>query len=396
MKRKIDEIPVSKHLDKAVEIGLNRAKFIHRKRLAKKSLAAAASLAVAFTAFLVWGFSNPVLASQLPWIGHIFAQNEAKISFPGNYSDKADVLAEDTEDTSMYTVSDAGYTFTANEVFCDGASVYLALTVKKDIGFGQVEAYPSSRNANSQVQAISILCAVIDIHTETPIQLIATNTAIEGTQISDDTFEGILKIDLENYTLPDNDYTLDVEIQSIYCTDASKTDQSKTNSNPNGNWKLSSIPFTVQNQDTKIIDIHDVNEKGFGIGTVIITPSEVRVQSILPPIYASKEELLSAKREFAGEDGIGMTDEEIDDYVGLSLFDNYGVSLFDTNGNALEFQEEILSLDNSGYIHTFSINNADTSRLYFYIDKGDHETVKETNQQAMDAKALYSYVICAE
>lgn len=39
MKRRNDEITVSDRLDEAVAIGLNRAKFTHRRRVAKKILA---------------------------------------------------------------------------------------------------------------------------------------------------------------------------------------------------------------------------------------------------------------------------------------------------------------------------------------------------------------------
>lgn len=399
MKRRIDEIPVSDHLDEAVAAGLHRVKLIHRQHLMKKVLALAASIAVVLAAFFTWGFSNPVLASQIPFIGHIFARNEKNLSFSGNYSDKVQVLDTETTEksaernTSKYSATDAGYTFTANEVFSDGASVYLGMTVNKDTGFGKVEEFPSQRYGETATQMISIFYAEIDIYADSPIHLVATNTGIEGTQISDNTFEGILKIDLQDYTLPDGDFTMDIEIEDIYCTDSSKTDPSDTNYHPNGNWKITSIPFTADTTDITVVEINDVNDEGFGIGKVIMTPYEVKVQSILPPLYASEEEILTAKREFAGEDGSKMSDEEIDDYVALALFGDYGMSLFDADGNALEFQNEVESNDGSGYLVTYSVKDTNTSTLYFYIGEGDHETIKETDQTAMEERAIYKYTL---
>lgn len=379
MKRKIDEIPVSNRLDAAVAIGLNRAKFIHKKRIAKRSLATAASLAVAFSAFLLWGFSNPVLASQIPFIGHIFMQNEEKISFSGNYADKANPLPNDSQpsanvaettensteievsDTPAYYVHDENYAFTANEVYCDGSSLYFGMTVKADNGFGKIFETATERYGKTSAQMLQIIVGTLTIHTDEPIEIFLDNAAIEGTQTSADTLEGILKINLQDVILPANQsFTADLNIMGIWYGADGSPDLRPGISYLCGDWNIPSIPFAIDDENVNICQLNDVNTEGFGIENVIITPYEVKVQYILPPIY-----------------------------------ENYGPSLFDANGHALEFQEEKYSKDGNSILATYSVKDTDTSTLYFYIGEGDHETIKETDQNAIDARAVYKYTIHA-
>lgn len=407
MNRRIDEIPVSDRLEEAVATGLQRASFIHRRRLMKKSLAIAASVAVAVTGFLGWGFSNPVLASQIPFIGHIFAKNEEKISFPGNYSDKAkiletegidgteEILEENTEKTtSTYTVSDEGYTFTANEIYCDGSSLYLGMTVKADKGFGHISKSATDRYGNTTMQTINFFNAVITIHEDVPVSFPIYNFAIEGTQISSDTFEGILKVNLREHILPANhSLTVDIELYGLHYSAPDSPDLGSGVSNISGDWKITSVPFTTDSNVVDIYEINDISEDGFGIGTVVVTPSEIKVQYILPPLYKSEEEVLNAKREFLEEESIGMSDEEIQANVSITPFDDYGLAVFDADGNVLPFHEETISNDNRGFLATYSVSGADLSSLYFYIGEDGIAMLKETNQGTAESRALYKYTL---
>ncbi|MBO5373407.1 MAG: DUF4179 domain-containing protein [Lachnospiraceae bacterium] len=414
MKRRIDEIPVSDRLDSAVAVGLNRAKFIHRRRVMKKSLAVAASMVVLIGTFFIWGFSNPILASQIPFIGHIFMQNEQKISFPGNYSEKAEALsteipeteASDTEvsDTeemntteaksTAYTVHDANYTFTVNEIYCDGSSIYLGMTVIADNGFGHIYETATERFGKTSAHMIFIMASSATLHAKNDSEIFLGNSCIEGTQISDNTLEGILKINLNDALLaPGENCTLDLDIMGMYYGAPDSPDMVPGVSYLCGDWKIPDIPFTVDSENLTICTFDDSNENGFGIRNVIITPYEIKIEYLLPPLYKTKEELLAAKREYAAEEGISMTDEEIDEYVELELFGNYGPSLFDANGKAFEYQESVETKDQKGILVTYSVKDADTSTLYFYIGEGDHESIKETDQNAMEARSLYKYVI---
>ena len=52
----------------------SRSKARDTRSIRKKILVAAGSVAAVFAAFFVFGMANPVMASQLPIIGHIFEQ----------------------------------------------------------------------------------------------------------------------------------------------------------------------------------------------------------------------------------------------------------------------------------------------------------------------------------
>ena len=138
------EIPIPAELDRAIADGMKQVKRIHERRVVRKSLGMAAGMLLFCGGFVVWGCHNPVLASQIPIIGNIFKQNEDKMTYSGDYSEKAQVLdkAEALEDGYVYTASDQDYTFTAEEIYCDGEAMYLGLTLKNENGLGKMQAYP--------------------------------------------------------------------------------------------------------------------------------------------------------------------------------------------------------------------------------------------------------------
>lgn len=265
MNRRIDEIPVSDRLDAAVANGMQRVKFIHRKQLIKKSIAMAASFAILLGGFFVWGFSNPVLASQIPIIGRIFMENEEKISFPGNYSEKADVL-----------------------------------------------------------------------DTTTKVPVIITPDTTEATSTEEDATEPIVEM-VPAYSTHDAGYQ--ITANEVYCDG-------------------SSIPFTVDSESVREYAINDRNEQGFGVGKIIITPFEVKIE-----------------------------------YFRSSPDADYGTSVFDANGNRLLFHEENSSEETDGVLATYPVSDADISTLHIYIGEDGIECIKETDQNAMANRAVYSYTL---
>ncbi|MBO5303367.1 MAG: DUF4179 domain-containing protein [Lachnospiraceae bacterium] len=372
MNRRIDEIPVSNRLNDAVALGLHRAKFIQKKRRIKRSLAAAASVAVAFSAFLFWGFSNPILASQIPFIGRIFMENEQKISFPGNYSDKAEVLSTEipaiepsTEETPAgkpvpYTVHDAGYSITANEIYCDGSSVYIAMTIHADNGFGHMYGIDPETFQQEHAQIISVFMADLIIHDgEQATEFNLPNVDIEGTQTALDTFEGILKLNLGDAILSTGkSYTADLQVYSLYYGADDSPDIYPGVSGICGDWKITSIPFTVDGESVKEYAIEDMTAEGFGIGNVIVTPFEIKVE-----------------------------------YFRSSPDADYGTALFDANGKRLLFHEETPSTENNGFLATYSVGDADISTLHIYIGEDAVGCIKENSQEAMEERAVYTYLL---
>ena len=140
-----EEIVIPEKLDTIVADSMKQVKKIHRKHIIKRTSISLACLAIIFAAFFRWGYSNPVLASQIPVIGGIFARSQEHAKYSGDFTGKVWVLEpEETEEAAesssyIYSATDQGYTFTLKEVYCDGLSLYLGMRVEKEGGLGPIE-----------------------------------------------------------------------------------------------------------------------------------------------------------------------------------------------------------------------------------------------------------------
>ncbi|MGN0321836.1 MAG: DUF4179 domain-containing protein [Oliverpabstia sp.] len=116
------------------------------------------SVAAVFSIFFIYCFANPAFAAELPLIGRIFAKTEQKSIYPGDYSQRAEILEENTqssekeqtlnreeqvpateenqtvesEETQMteYGDTDQNVTVIPKEVFFDGSSLYIGVQLK--------------------------------------------------------------------------------------------------------------------------------------------------------------------------------------------------------------------------------------------------------------------------
>ncbi|MDE6963353.1 MAG: DUF4179 domain-containing protein, partial [Lachnospiraceae bacterium] len=82
--------------------------------------------AVAAALVLAFGIcaANPVLAAKIPLIGRIFQIEEKKVSYPGNYSEKAERLSkadengtEAVKEDNRYSQVSGDITFTISECY---------------------------------------------------------------------------------------------------------------------------------------------------------------------------------------------------------------------------------------------------------------------------------------
>ena len=100
----------------------------------------AGGLAMVLAASFIICAANPVFAKNLPVIGDIFAQLQDKVSFFGNFTDRATVLEEPEADTvdspnGVYTKTDDGLTITFSEVYANEQTIYLTMQVKSEEPF---------------------------------------------------------------------------------------------------------------------------------------------------------------------------------------------------------------------------------------------------------------------
>lgn len=416
-----NEITISEGLDRAVAEGMRQVRSIHRRHVVKKTAGTVAGAAFFCMAFLVWGYHNPVLASQIPVIGRLFATVQEEVTYSGDYSGKIQVFGagEETEkDKYVYSASEQGYTFTASELYCDGYSLYLGLTVKKEGGFGKISTMPVTDDGEERVQVIALYGISLQPEGEERVSFSGI-PLLEGVQTSEDTFEGIIKLSLEEVgaALP-NAYDMYIYLDWFMYIDESKREESEENIaahvlrdengneiydeegmpvmddsyeeipcryNETGSWKLC-VPIVVDASEIQEYEIHETSD-GIGIDSVTVTPYEVRVQSILPPLYPTEETQMEAKKEYIADIAEGMTDEQIEEQVHLALYGDYGVAVFDEAGQRLLL--DTAQQNEKGFAYTYPVQGRALKELHIYVGEGEMDCFKETEEQAMAARALY-------
>ena len=384
------EIPIPAELDRAIADGMKQVKRIHERRVVRKSLGMAAGMLLFCGGFVVWGCHNPVLASQIPIIGNIFKQNEDKMTYSGDYSEKAQVLdkAEALEDGYVYTASDQDYTFTAEEIYCDGEAMYLGLTLKNENGLGKMQAYPVNiSGSEAEVKAAYEAAERGDAdgsHTSDRFDVRITITSLSYAD------EELLERARENYeehVLRDEDGNeLYNEDGSVQMDDSYEYISDKRSAE--GKWELFR-PVSVDAGEHHTYEIND-SVGGYGIASVAVTATEIRVESILPPLYADREELLAAKRAFleeVGENDAELTDAWVDEYVSLAMFGDYGIAVFDQNGERIEQKQSVETAQ--GLSTSLPVAGREITELHIYVGEDAIRCAKETDEQDMAERALY-------
>lgn len=352
MQNRLDHIPVSDKLNNTVNRSLEMINKKYRKSRIKKLIVGFSATAAVFTAAIIFCISNPVLAASIPFVGRIFTDVEKDITFAGDYSSKAKQLISEASTTSqpsnlVYRVNDNGLTITASEVYCDGFSIYLALNVNSEKSLGKMCSFYTSSygEANSQFFYTEGTYQIGNHDKE--IQLI--NNHIEGKQTSDTSFKGIMKLDLKNLSVKEEPFNLKLKLKGL---GADTEDSMKSNDisisglMTNGTWAFT-IPITVDTLNVKTYNINNKNDEGYGINNIAVTPYQIIIDTFAP------------QKEF-------------------------GVAIFDQNGDRIEFENGV-----NNKILYYAVKGERLKKLYIYIGTNAIDTLKETNQQQMEAKAIY-------
>lgn len=305
----------------------------HRKKrtILYMGLAAAFLLAFGF-----WGFSNPVLAGKIPFLGRIFRLVESDIGYSGNYSENAIPLAdsENANDASQSEAPDAhgsvpdntlsnngaysqtsnGVTITLSEASYSELALYFSVEIYCEEGFPEdfnwvknMEDYTLSYDflymtssqqfdfsqADPALYNTDILSASVEEGLPTPYM-------IEGNYADSHTFLGVIRIDLETIREiagiesfpPEFTYSFIIrkfwhdtdEIEEVTATSPdgeSTTLQQRVKKYYNGPWSFT-IPISMNPADTQTKEVMQTNADGIGIADVIKTPYEIKAGLLLP------------------------------------------------------------------------------------------------------------------
>ncbi len=170
------------------------------------------------------------MARELPVVGGIFAELQDKVSFFGNFADKAETLAEpettkeETKEVSetvdakepgtaegAYTKTNDGLTIRFSEVYADSQTIYLTMEAKSE------EPFPDtmmSEGENGEMPAFAMnytrdydFLKELPEGYEYPEILKSTDlTQLEGEYLDENTYACILRIDLKNDMIDDSQY----------------------------------------------------------------------------------------------------------------------------------------------------------------------------------------------
>ncbi len=179
-------------------------------RLSVMAKAAGSVAAVLFVGFVVC-VANPVMARELPVVGGLFAVLQDKVSFFGNFADKAEPLVEpetteeakDTDDGAYVKTKD-GLTIRFAEVYANSQKIYLTMEVKSEEPFPDTMMMKTEQNSQLPVfymnytRDYSFLSELPEEY-QYPEALKSADIAYpEGEFLDENTYACIWSIDLEH------------------------------------------------------------------------------------------------------------------------------------------------------------------------------------------------------
>ena len=390
MNCKEDNIPVSDRLDERIEKSMSQLRREHKRHTLKRIMIGCGTVAAVFAGVLILCVRNPVLASKIPLIGHIFEKVEDKISYKGEYSKNSQTLMTEQEDTESgetpnpYVQTSGGITVTVSEVYYNNKALYLAMSIHNEEGFPEdfdyvknMEGYQWDYNQLSftsvgkadfydgDLGAYDIEGQFEDMHTFVGVMRIDVShiswypteeeiaaakidrSALEQEGIS--TEEACRLADEYNLKLKEafpglgetipvpEAFRYDLEISNIWSYLLQTEEQQEiidgeetTVQEPIKKEYPGSWQFhfdvKLDTSKNQIAEVNEVNEAGVGIARVEKTPYEISAETIIP-----KDQL---------------------DY-------DYFMVICDANGDLLDFQGNIAD--------TYSLYGRDTSTVYVYM-----------------------------
>lgn len=355
-------------------------KQVVRDKLWMKYAATAAAVMIVGTGFC---YANPALAAKIPFIGKIFTEVQQMVTFSGTFDDKAEVL--NTEGSSeaeiqnpMYIAESDGITITASEVYCDGLSIFLTAEVTMEQG--------GLDNIAGNLLYLDGSWKLAGDEEEKRL----VNNNLEGKVIDDQTFVGMLKLDLDEANLQNG--VCDLQLSMIGYDDLDELDAEDISASHqyNAEWNLS-VPFTVDTEAAKTIEINK-ESNGYCLRKVFVSPYQVITYTDVPYIEReiTKEDYKEAMKEKTGSisDDIGLTYEEYVEEMGKSYATSCTL-IYNQNGEMVTPREDIRGRS------VYAVQGMDISKLYIYVFN-DLDVFGEVYENGMDCDAVNQAVLFAE
>ena len=355
-------------------------KQVARGKFWMKYAATAAAVMIVGTGFC---HANPALAAKIPFIGKIFTEVQQVVTFSGTFDDKAEVLhAEGGSKAEMqnpvYTAESDGITITASEVYCDGNSVFL--TAEVDMEQGGLDNIAGN---------LLYLKGSWKLAGDNEEKMLVNNN-LEGKVTDDQTFVGMLKLDLDEADLQNG--VCELQLSMIGYDDLNEPDSEDISASHkyNAQWNLR-VPFTVDTEAAKTIEINK-ERNGYCLRKVFVSPYQVISYTDVPytELEITKEDYEEAVKEKTGgvSDDIGLTYEEYVEQVGKAYATSCTL-IFNQNGEKVTPREDIRGRS------VYAVQGMDISKLYIYVFD-DIDAFCEAYENGMDCEAVKQAVLSAE
>lgn len=195
-----------------------------RRSKAKSWAIKGGAIAAAFVMGAFVCISNPSIAAELPFIGHIFERMD-QFAYPGDYSEVGEPLeaetvgaeldnaqsAEEMDEVSKYTQTVDGMTVTLSEVYCNAQALYITV----------------------QIKSKEVLPEVYDFYFHTSEEYSFTPSKksdliyLQGEKVDEYTYAGVMRFDLNNRAIDttDLDKVIEENANQGFMTDAEVIDK---------------------------------------------------------------------------------------------------------------------------------------------------------------------------
>lgn len=302
MNEPMEKICVPERLNQVVEDAVTQLKIAQKQKRRKKVVVIGGTTAAVLTVAVLFFGTHPALASRLPFIGHLFEEVEEDITYPGKYSENAEILISGEEaekiekgeaEESVYSQISNGVTVTISEVYYNDYNLYLAIRIHWEEGVPEDFAY---RNKNRNYEKVSIWAKCLFDG-----KLWAHLDEAQGHFIDDSTFVGIIQKDRHAQTvdtneiveIPDN-YKLKINMVSIhddnYAIAPKKSIGYRTMVAVDEKWEAYefegewNFEMDVQKDASKTmtVDVNRMGQEGIGIRQIMKTPYEIGADIIVP------------------------------------------------------------------------------------------------------------------
>lgn len=339
MNKKLDDIKIPNNIDNIIDSAMDKAVEDKLKLKKKNKRKVIGTVAASLGVFVTLGITSPVFASNIPVIGSVFEEIQDKIGFSGDYTNYATAVNQ--------TVYDNGIGMTLSEILCDGQSLYVTYVVESDEPFkytkyeyDPVKDYDITEETANSMVGTQLLDESYSNVSFTNERLDNSGVAgLEGRYIDAHTFVGVERYNLYNlFTEIPDEFEFEVKYKRLVGTPWHGTDKDQVFK---GNWNFK-VPVKVDKSITHETVVDNVDKDGFGVGKVMITPFEVRIETI--------------------------HDESADSF-------NYFVKVKDENGEELS-QSSQQWLDNKS-LTIVERKNKDLSKITVELYRDILETIKD-------------------